>query len=70
VLTAWPTKLVLAPQLAQEVINVLPAAGKHGSDEAVAALTNWPRPPVALPPWDEPACSWVTLDAAGSASAA
>jgi len=60
VFTVWPTKLVLAPQLAHEVINVLPAATNRGLAELGAPLSGWPRPPVACPPWDDPATAWMT----------
>jgi glycine/D-amino acid oxidase-like deaminating enzyme len=49
VLTAWPTKLALAPRLADAVVTLLadiqPGAG-------VAAI-EWPHPEVALLPWQE-----------------
>jgi glycerol-3-phosphate dehydrogenase len=55
VITAWPTKLVLAPQLADDVIAQLPTPG---NGEVV--IDHWPRPDVALPPW-ELTESWMTL---------
>ncbi len=49
ILTAWPTKLVLAPRLATELLNRLqPPSGR--TSQPVTA--NWPRPSVASPPWD------------------
>lgn len=56
VLTAWPTKLVLAPQLARAVVTkVATHAGKRASaaTQLEAALGDWPRPSVAQPPWDQ-----------------
>jgi hypothetical protein len=59
---AWPTKLALAPRLADAVMELLPPsagvnAGVVGSeadvDQRAAALQDWPRPSVARPPWNE-----------------
>src|SRR5213078_1313481 len=50
VITAWPTKLALAPQLARLVEARLPAMHR-GADRAPfvpAELAAWPRPEVAL----------------------
>ena len=49
VITCWPTKLVLAPQASQRIRALLPAAGERLDVEMVA---DWPRPTVALPPWE------------------
>jgi glycerol-3-phosphate dehydrogenase len=49
VITAWPTKLVLAPQLAQLAAEHL---GEPRGKEA-GALPEWERPTVAAPPWEE-----------------
>jgi glycerol-3-phosphate dehydrogenase len=56
VLTAWPTKLALAPLLADRIAEALP---DFGTDATVdwAAPVDWPRPQVAQPPW-ETARSW------------
>jgi len=55
VLTAWPTKLVLAPQLASDVLEKLP---KPTVGVANLALPDLPRPDVAKPPW-ETATTWI-----------
>jgi glycerol-3-phosphate dehydrogenase len=62
VLTAWPTKLVLAPRLAERVLEEIgpgPTPGTSGilpntiSDfQASLSELNWPAPNVALPPWE------------------
>ncbi len=57
VITAWPTKLVLAPQLAMDVISKL---DMQPAGESVC-IEDWPRPEVAPPPW-ELAQNWMTLD--------
>ncbi len=47
VLTAWPTKLVLAPRLAETIADQLgePVVKQAG-------LPDWPRPAVGDPPWE------------------
>jgi hypothetical protein len=59
VITAWPTKLALAPQLAREVSALVPA--RAGTEARCPALDSWPRPAVARPPWES--CGrWHGLD--------
>ncbi len=50
VITGWPTKLALAPQLARMAEECLPPAESRRFD--LNALADWPRPPVAQPPWE------------------
>ncbi len=49
VIVAWPTKLCLAPRLAERVSALLdpPAGGDDAPD-----TDGWPRPEVASPPWE------------------
>ncbi len=51
VITAWPTKLALAPRLASQIIEAMEndgiAPGEH------AELPQWPHPGYALLPWQE-----------------
>lgn len=51
VITAWPTKLVLAPALARMIADSLgePPREPSGSDQAPL---DWPLPDVAQPPWE------------------
>lgn len=49
IITAWPTKLALAPLLAGELLELLATVEKTES-----ALPAWPSPPFADYPWDEP----------------
>lgn len=56
VITAWPTKLALAPRLAELVLARLPPAAAA----PVAIPDDWPRPAVAPPPWEE-ARSWTDV---------
>lgn len=51
VITGWPTKLALAPQLAQEVESLVKPIG-HSTPFDLTALRDWPRPEVAAPPWE------------------
>lgn len=65
VIAAWPTKLALAPRLADVVLEEmkLKASTKPSADNSAKGYnqTNWPRPSVALPPW-ETATSWNHAD--------
>ena len=51
VLTAWPTKLAMAPRLADRVLDLLHPPAPLGAP-AHESLRDWPRPDVALPPWE------------------
>ncbi len=50
VITAWPTKLALAPLLAQQVVDLAAGIAKTASE-----LPPWPSPPFAEFPWCEQA---------------
>lgn len=50
---AWPTKLAMAPILADEVISLLKRDRLHPRRIDLSALADWPRPEVASYPWDE-----------------
>lgn len=56
-ITAWPTKLVLAPQLARNIADEI-CKTKTNRPTPLPALAHWPHPPVALPPW-ETATEWI-----------
>jgi len=55
VLTAWPTKLALAPKLADRIVELLvrgnptPGSMRNDTDRGI----DWPPPPIARPPWEE-----------------
>lgn len=51
--SAWPTKLALAPRLANLVLEQLPAPRAAAGDLQI--LDGWARPAVADPPWDSEA---------------
>lgn len=51
---AWPTKLALAPKLADEIIKQLQASPSATSD--LSALQHWATPEIAKPIWEEAFC--------------
>jgi glycerol-3-phosphate dehydrogenase len=58
ILTCWPTKLAFAPRLANEIVSLL-SPPEYASPIQHECLVNWPRPTVALPPWEIDQ-QWVT----------
>jgi glycerol-3-phosphate dehydrogenase len=60
-ITAWPTKLALVPYLAERILERVGSLGTDSNDsrEATAICEAWPRPQVALLPWETPR-AWVT----------
>lgn len=50
---AWPTKLSLAPVLADEVFALVTMDLKKPAGYDEPALPPWPRPPIARYPWEE-----------------
>ncbi|MCH7572679.1 MAG: FAD-dependent oxidoreductase [Planctomycetes bacterium] len=50
-ITAWPTKLALVPRMASLIQDLLEAPSSAGSIDR-ATLAGWPRPGIALPPWE------------------
>lgn len=50
VIAAWPTKLTLAPDLADTILKLLPPPRGDATD--LDALSALPRPPVARPFWE------------------
>ena len=51
VITAWPTKMALAPKLAADVLQQLEQTGVSAS--GIQTLPAWPHPALALLPWQE-----------------
>ncbi len=51
-LTAWPTKLALVPQLVAELVEQMETANLKSEMDSTNLSHNWPRPAVALPPWE------------------
>jgi len=61
-ITAWPTKLVLAPVLAEEICKLVASNAPVNSDtNIVEFFKDWLRPNVAPPPW-ETAAKWFSRD--------
>ncbi|MEQ4220409.1 MULTISPECIES: NAD(P)/FAD-dependent oxidoreductase [Pseudomonas syringae group] len=50
-MVGWPTKLALAPDFADRVLSVLSREGIHPTPQL--ALANVPKPPIAVPVWDQ-----------------
>ena len=68
--TAWPTKLALAPKLADQCIDELrDTLTPRGDSESSLNdhLRDWPRPAVAAPPWEH-ASTWNTVASAAQTS--
>ncbi len=58
VLAVWPTKLALAPLLAERVEAMLHTLGARPRPVNLLPLATWPRPLVAVPPWDREDLEW------------
>lgn len=53
ILVAWPTKLTLSPNLANETLGLLRDSGVAPLRQAAPDLSFLGRPPVALTPWEQ-----------------
>ncbi len=53
---AWPTKLALAPQLAQTILSQAGNFESLPEENNLEALRDWPMPAVAKPMWET--CAW------------
>ena len=54
-ITAWPTKLALAPMLSDRILKQLKAdniESSTGTDQTTALLSHLEKPAIALPPWE------------------
>lgn len=62
-LTIWPTKLVLAPRMADRVIECLGSPAGADCNVFLTSIQqlNWPAPAVAIPPWERQV-SWMKDD--------
>ncbi|MCB1823257.1 MAG: FAD-dependent oxidoreductase [Candidatus Competibacteraceae bacterium] len=58
VIAAWPTKLALAPLLAEQIEEVLRSLDVRPRPTDLRALTGWPRPEIAVYPWDRDDLEW------------
>ena len=66
-LTAWPTKLVLVPQLVDYLSDTIAKQVANMPSNPVT-LPDWPRPSVAQTPWDRET-EWTALPCPASAAA-
>jgi glycerol-3-phosphate dehydrogenase len=55
VIVTWPTKLALAPRLADDVMAILDEGGVAPRGDALLRLDDWPRPATGSPPWEDDA---------------
>ena len=53
---AWPTKLALAPKLAQEVLDEIQKTHLEHKVFDTRELRSWPIPPLARPVWEDAFC--------------
>jgi hypothetical protein len=53
IIVAWPTKLSLAPVLAEEVFAMVSKDLEQPGGYSEDGLPSWPTPPVARYPWEE-----------------
>ena len=60
VTTGWPTKLVLAPVLADEIASRA-TSPYFSTDFDTTPFADWPRPVVAPLPWEAADCRWWTV---------
>ncbi len=58
VLAAWPTKMALAPLLAKRIEEMLRTLGVRPRPVDLRALKDWPRPEIAVAPWDREDLEW------------
>ena len=59
VIAAWPTKLALAPLLAEQVAETLRTLAARPRPLDLRTLAEWPRPEVAAYPWDREDMEWI-----------
>jgi len=57
-LAAWPTKLALAPLLAERIEDELRKLCVIPRPIHLLSLADWPRPEIAIPPWDREDMEW------------
>ena len=56
---AWPTKLALAPKLAQEILQQFQSINLSPQWFDTRELRSWPMPPLAVPIWESLLCKHV-----------
>lgn len=58
VIAAWPTKLALAPLLAEQIGEVLKTLNIQPRPVDLRPLADWPRPAIGVYPWDRENMEW------------
>jgi hypothetical protein len=58
VIAAWPTKLALAPLLAEQIEAMLSTLNVHARPVDLSPLADWPRPEIGVYPWDREEIEW------------
>ena len=58
VIAAWPTKLALAPLLAEQVEKMLNTLNTPPRPLDLSPLADWPRPEIGVYPWDREEMEW------------
>lgn len=58
VIAAWPTKLAMAPLLAEQIEEMLQTLGVQPRLIDLHPLAAWPRPELAVYPWDREDMEW------------
>ena len=58
VIAAWPTKLALAPLLAEQIEEVLRTLDVRPRSVDLSPLADWPRPEIGIYPWDWEDLAW------------
>lgn len=58
ILVAWPTKLALAPLLADQVERLIATLGLAATSADLSLLADWPKPEIAIYPWDREDLLW------------
>ena len=58
VIAAWPTKLALAPLLAEQIETVLHTLNVQPRPIDFSPLADWPRPTVGVYPWNREDLAW------------
>lgn len=57
-IAAWPTKLALAPLLAEQVEGMLQTLNVTPRPVDLSPLADWPRPEIGVYPWDREDLEW------------
>ena len=57
-IAAWPTKLALAPLLAEQVEGLLKTLNVPPRPVDLSPLVDWPRPEIGVYPWDREEMEW------------